>query len=138
MYFIKVLRSKLYIVMLKKIQLISFHFISFDIGYYMVTCATLCINFSSKSKAIVLPKHVLKFFLTAQNLKLFGQKLQHFPNNEFQSYYDLFQVNWLKSMIVWLYHSMTETSRLKNVVIFWNQPKKFICNVIVKNYLSNV
>ena len=32
-------------------------------------------------------------FLTAQNVKLRGQKLQHFLNDAFQSYYDLFQVN---------------------------------------------
>ena len=31
----------------------------------------------------------------APGIKLFGQKLQHFSNDEFQSYYDLFQVNWL-------------------------------------------
>ena len=36
---------------------------------------------------------ILLFFLTAQNLRLFGQKLQHFSNDVFQSYNDLFQVN---------------------------------------------
>ena len=36
---------------------------------------------------------LLMFFLTAKNLKLFGQKLQHFSNDAFQSYHDLFQVN---------------------------------------------
>ena len=41
-------------------------------------------------KEILFP---LQFFLTAQNLKLFGQKLLHFSNDAFQSYYDLFQVN---------------------------------------------
>ena len=34
---------------------------SFDTWYYIVTCATLCVSFSSKSKAInVFPKHILK------------------------------------------------------------------------------
>ena len=34
---------------------------SFDTWYYTVTCATLCVSFSSKSKAIdVFPKHILK------------------------------------------------------------------------------
>ena len=34
---------------------------SFDTWYYIVTCATLCVNFSSKSKAInVFSKHILK------------------------------------------------------------------------------
>ena len=36
---------------------------------------------------------ITEFFLTAQNLKLFGQKLEHFSNNAFQSCYDPFQVN---------------------------------------------
>ena len=40
----------------------------------------------------------LQFFLTAQNLKLFGQKL-HFSNDAFQSYYDLFQTRRLKNVI---------------------------------------
>ena len=34
---------------------------SFDTWYYIVTCATLCVSFSSKLKAInVFPKHILK------------------------------------------------------------------------------
>ena len=34
---------------------------SFDMWYYTVTCATLCVRFSSRSKAInVFPKHILK------------------------------------------------------------------------------
>ena len=34
---------------------------SFDTWYYAVTFATLCVSFSSKSKAInVFPKHILK------------------------------------------------------------------------------
>ena len=34
---------------------------SFDTWYYLVTCATLCVSFSSRSKAInVFPKHILK------------------------------------------------------------------------------
>ena len=34
---------------------------SFDTWCYIVTCATLCVSFSSKSKAInVFPKHILK------------------------------------------------------------------------------
>ena len=41
---------------------------------------------------------IVTFFLTAQNLKLFGWKLQHFSNSAD--------------------HSMIETRRLKNVVIF--------------------
>ena len=32
-------------------------------------------------------------FLDSTNLKLFGQKIQHFSNDAFQSYCDLFQVN---------------------------------------------
>ena len=32
---------------------------SFDMWYYIVTCATICVSFSSKSKAInVFPKHI--------------------------------------------------------------------------------
>ena len=31
-----------------------------------------------------------KFFLIAQNLNLFGKKLQHFLKDAFKSYYDLF------------------------------------------------
>ena len=33
---------------------------SFDTRYYIVTCATLCVSFSLKSKAIFFPKHILK------------------------------------------------------------------------------
>ena len=33
---------------------------SFDTLYYIVTCARLCASFSSKSKAIVFQKHILK------------------------------------------------------------------------------
>ena len=34
---------------------------SFDTWYYIVTCATLCVNFSSKLKTInIFPKHILK------------------------------------------------------------------------------
>ena len=33
----------------------------FDTWYYIVTCATLCVNFSSKTNAIIVfPKHILK------------------------------------------------------------------------------
>ena len=32
----------------------------FDILYYIVLCAALCVIFSSKSKATVFPKHILK------------------------------------------------------------------------------
>ena len=32
----------------------------FDTWYYIVTCTTLCVSFSSKAKAIVFPKHILK------------------------------------------------------------------------------
>ena len=32
----------------------------FDTSYYIVTCTTLCVSFSSKAKAIVFPKHILK------------------------------------------------------------------------------
>ena len=45
------------------------------------------------------------FSLTAQNLKLFGWKLQHFSNDAFQSYYDPFQVNWLVQNSWYLYKS---------------------------------
>ena len=34
-------------------------------------------------------------FLDSTKLKMFWKKLQHFLNNALQSYYDLFQVNWL-------------------------------------------
>ena len=34
---------------------------SFDASYYIVTCETLCVSFSSKTRAInVFPKHILK------------------------------------------------------------------------------
>ena len=43
---------------------------SFDTRYYIVTCATLCVNFSSKSKAInVCPKHVLKLKACDQSIQ---------------------------------------------------------------------
>ena len=37
--------------------------------------------------------------------KLFGQKQQHFSNDAFQSYYDLFQVNLLVQIQEHLYNS---------------------------------
>ena len=33
---------------------------SFDTWYYIVICLALCVSFSSKSKATVFPKHILK------------------------------------------------------------------------------
>ena len=38
-------------------------------------------------------------------IKLVGQKLQHFPNDAFQSYYDLFQVNWLVLGDIYISHN---------------------------------
>ena len=37
----------------------------------------------------------LYILLAVQNLKIFGKKQLYFLNNEFQSYYNLFQINWL-------------------------------------------
>ena len=43
---------------------------SFDTWYYIVTCATLCVNFSSKSKAInVFPKHIQKLKARDQSIQ---------------------------------------------------------------------
>ena len=43
---------------------------SFDTWYYIVTCATLCVSFSSKSKAInVFPKHILKLKARDQSIQ---------------------------------------------------------------------
>ena len=42
---------------------------SFDTWYYIVTCTTLCVSFSSKSKAInVFPKHILKLKARDQSI----------------------------------------------------------------------
>ena len=46
------------------------------------------------------PGIIYCFSLTAQNLKLFGQKLQHFLNNAFQSCYDLIQVLLISTHLV--------------------------------------
>ena len=44
---------------------------SFDTWYYIVTCATLCVSFSSKSKAInVFPKHILKLKAHYQSIQV--------------------------------------------------------------------
>ena len=49
---------------------------SFDTWYYIVTCATLCVSFSSKSKAInVFPKHILKS--KARDLSIQARKSCH-------------------------------------------------------------
>ena len=43
---------------------------SFDTWYYIVTCATLCVSFSSKPKAInVFPKHILKLKARDQSIQ---------------------------------------------------------------------
>ena len=43
---------------------------SFDTWYYIVTCATLCVNFSLKSKAInIFPKHILKLKACDQSIQ---------------------------------------------------------------------
>ena len=43
---------------------------SFETSYYIVTCATLCVSLSSKSKAInVFPKHILKFKARDQSIQ---------------------------------------------------------------------
>ena len=61
----------------------------------MVVGDLLTKNKLIKAKAIFPLTFFFKklFSLTAQNLKLFGSKLQHFLNDAFQSYNDLFQVN---------------------------------------------
>ena len=42
----------------------------FDTWYYIVTCTTLCVSFSSKSKAInVFPKHILKLKARDQSIQ---------------------------------------------------------------------
>ena len=50
---------------------------SFDTLYYIVTCATFCVSFSSKLKANVFPKHILKLKARDQSIqerkKLFCQ-----------------------------------------------------------------
>ena len=44
---------------------------SFGTWYYIVTCATLCVRFSSKSKAInVFPKHILKLKAHYQSIQV--------------------------------------------------------------------
>ena len=43
---------------------------SFGTWYYIVTCATLCVSFSSKPKAInVFPKHILKLKARDQSIQ---------------------------------------------------------------------
>ena len=43
---------------------------SFDTWYYIVTCATLCVHFSLKSKAInIFPKHILKLKACDQSIQ---------------------------------------------------------------------
>ena len=43
---------------------------SFDTWYYIVTCVTLCVNFSSKSKAInVFPEHIPKLKARDQSVQ---------------------------------------------------------------------
>ena len=42
-----------------------------------------------------LQKTFFVIFIDSIKLKILGKKSQHFLNDAFQSYYDLFQVNWL-------------------------------------------
>ena len=56
-------------------------------------------EFDHKFRTAILKNKSRWFFLTAQNLKLFGWKL-NFSNDAFQSYYDLFQVNWLVQIYI--------------------------------------
>ena len=51
---------------------------SFDTWYYTVTCATLCLNFSSKLKAInVFPKHILKSKACDQSIQATNKLFCH-------------------------------------------------------------
>ena len=51
---------------------------SFDTWYYIVTCATLCVSFSSKSKAInVFPKHILKSKARDQSIQARKKLFSH-------------------------------------------------------------
>ena len=51
---------------------------SFDTWYYIVTCATLCVSFSSKSKAVnVFPKHILKSKVRDQSIQASKKLFYH-------------------------------------------------------------
>ena len=54
---------------------------SFDMWYYIVTCATLCVSFSSKSKAINdFPKHFLKLKVCDQSIQARKKLFYHVKN----------------------------------------------------------
>ena len=64
-------------------------------------------------------------------MKWFGYKLQHFLNDTFQSYYDLFQVE--KD------HSMIETCCVKNVVIYIQTTfSMFLIYHLMKDLQNNI
>ena len=76
-------------------RLISICFAIFD-SYLSYCCLVWAQNFSTIQQIVILRKNAIRianFFLAKQNLKLLGQKSQHFSNDPFQSYYYLFQVN---------------------------------------------
>ena len=51
---------------------------SFDKLYYIITCATLCVNFSSKSNTInVFPKHILKSKARNQSIQARNKLFYH-------------------------------------------------------------
>ena len=51
---------------------------SFDKLYYIITCATLCVNFSSKSNTInVFPKHILKSKARNQSIQARNKFFYH-------------------------------------------------------------
>ena len=62
--------------------------------YYIVTCATLCVSFSSKSKAIIFPKHILKLkspiSLSKEEIVLSRDSKQLFV----QRFVKVFDQNW--------------------------------------------
>ena len=65
---------------------------SFDPWYYIVTCATLCVSFSSKPEAIhVFPKHILKSKARDQSIQvLLSDSKELFV----QIFVNVFDQNW--------------------------------------------
>ena len=62
----------------------------------------------SEKEVKVLQEHKSIFITTFEiqdDFDLYGKKLQHFSVNAFQSYYDLFHVNWLVQNYWYLYQS---------------------------------